>query len=79
MSLTNPQSTRIRRGVVVSFSFTTWTAVVTLDASHGAVTLPVAHWLSSLAANQQVAVALFDDSNPSDGVVLCAFGGTPGP
>ena len=73
----NPQSHRIHRGVVISFDFAAWTALVTLDVSHAAVTLPVAHWLSSLAANQQVAVALFDDSNPGDGVVLCAFGGTP--
>lgn len=76
-----PNPTRIRRGIVVSFDPDDWTAIVTLDGSLGAVTLPVAESISGDALNtgDTVAVLLFDDTNPNDAVVVAAYGGLGNP
>ncbi len=75
----SPNPTRIRRGVIISFDSATWTAVVQLDGSLGAVTLPAAHTISSdlLIANALVVVILLDDTNPDDAVIITTYGGVP--
>lgn len=67
----------IHRASLLSFDAATWTAIARLSGSLGAVTLPVGEWLNSdlLAADDQVAVLLFDDTNPNDGLILGPWGG----
>ncbi len=67
----------ILRAQVISFDSSAWTAVVLLDGSVSEVVMPVGEWVPEgmLAADDSVAVLLFDDSNPDDGVVLGPFGG----
>ncbi|MCC6190786.1 MAG: hypothetical protein IT318_17310 [Anaerolineales bacterium] len=69
-------SARLLRGQVYSFDSTTWSAKVLLEGSQGEVVVPVGEWIPAgmLAALDQVAVLLFDDSNPGDGVVLGPYG-----
>jgi hypothetical protein len=71
---------RIARGRLRSFSSSEWTAHVVLDGSQAQVVMAVAEWLPGnlLAAGADVAVLLFDDTNPGDGVVLGPYGGVPG-
>jgi len=70
----------LRRGIIYSFDPATWTAVVQLDGSVGEVVMPVGEWVPAgmLALDDAVAVLLFDDTNPDDGVVLGAYGGVSG-
>ena len=67
----------IFRAQLISFDNSDWTAVVLLDGSVSEVVMPVGQWVPDgmLAADDAVAVLLFDDSNPDDGVVLGPFGG----
>ena len=67
----------ILRAQLISFDPSDWTAVVLLDGSVSEVVMPVGQWVPDgmLAADDAVAVLLFDDSNPDDGVVLGPFGG----
>jgi hypothetical protein len=62
---------------VISFDAATWTAFVVLDGALGGVTLPVGEWVSaaSMALDDQVAVLLFDETDPDDAVVLGPYGG----
>jgi hypothetical protein len=70
----------ILRAQLISFDSAAWTAVVLLDGSVAEVVMPVGQWVPSglLAADDVVAVLLFDDTNPDDGVVLGPFGGVAG-
>jgi hypothetical protein len=67
----------ILRAQLISFDPAGWTAVVLLDGSVAEVVMPVGQWVPEgmLAADDSVAVLLFDDTNPDDGVVLGPFGG----
>jgi hypothetical protein len=71
---------RIARGRLRSFSLSTWEAHVVLDGSQAQVIMPVGEWISPnlLAAGDDVAVLLFEETNPDDGVVLGSYGSTPG-
>ena len=62
----------ILRAQLISFDNATWTAVVLLDGSVAEVVMPVGQWVPDglLAPDDLVAVLLFDDHNPDDGVVL---------
>ena len=66
----------IRRGEVLSFSSATWKAWVTLDGSLSAVEMMVGAWVNAgaLVAGAKVAVMLFDENNPADGVIVGAYG-----
>lgn len=69
-------ATRIRRGRLLSFDSTDWTAIVQLDGSLGAVTMPVGEWViaDTMVDDGTVAVLLFDDNNPNDGVIVGPYG-----
>lgn len=73
-------SASIRRGLIYSFDAAAWTAVVQLDGSVGEVVMPVGEWVPSgmLALDDSVAVLLFDDSNPDDGLIVGPYGGVSG-
>ena len=66
---------RLRRGVVYSFNSTTWRAQVFVDGSAGVATIDVGDWvnLAALVANAKVAVMLFSDVNPDDGLVVGVY------
>ena len=70
-------SATIRRGTLVSFDSATWTALVMLDGSLSEVSMAVGEWVPAalLAADDQVAVLLFEDTNNEDGVILGPYGG----
>lgn len=69
-------SSQVRRGTVVSFSATDWTALVQLDGADGETVFPVGQWIPStmLLANDNVAVLMFDPTNSDDGLVVGAYG-----
>ena len=71
----------VARGRLVSFDDVAWTALVRIEGNAGAVTLNVGHWNHKLIleAKADVAVLLFDESNPNDGLVLGPCGGGPPP
>ena len=73
-------TTSIRRGTIVSFEPTTYKALVMLDGSLSEVEMAVGEWVpgSLLAADDQVAVLLFADTNQEDGVILGPFGAASG-
>lgn len=73
----NTAQTRLRRGRVLSFSSVDWTCVAQLDGSIGSVTVAVGDWVNpaTMVADAKVAVLLFDDNNPNDGVVMGTYGG----
>jgi len=66
---------RLRRGRIVSFNSTTWEANVQLDGSHGEVTVDVGDWVNpaTLAVLAKVAVLLFNENDPGDGVILGVY------
>lgn len=66
----------IRRGEVLSFDPETWKAFVTLDGSLSAVELAVGNWVpgAGLGPGAKVAVMLFDENNPADGLIVGAYG-----
>jgi hypothetical protein len=70
----------IRRGTLVSFDSSTWQALVMLDGSLSEVEMAVGEWVPAalLAADDQVAVLLFEDTNQEDGVILGPFGAASG-
>lgn len=67
---------RNRRGRIVSFDSSTWKAVVQLDGALAAVKVKVGDWVNpaALTAGALVAVVLFNDSNPNDGLVVGTYG-----
>jgi len=67
---------RARRGRVVSFDAATWKASVQLDGAMAALNIRVGDWVNPdmLTAGAMVAVTLFNDSNPDDGLVLGTYG-----
>ncbi len=69
-------SPAVFRGTVVAFDAATYTAQVMLEGQLSEVELHVAEWVpkSQLAADDEVAVILFDPTNPEDGLVLGAYG-----
>jgi hypothetical protein len=66
----------LTRGTIVSFNASNWTALVLLDGSLAEVEMPVLESVpsSQLAADDQVAVLLFQATNFENGVILGAFG-----
>jgi hypothetical protein len=70
----------ILRAQLISFDPADWTAVVLLAGSVAEVVMPVGEWVAGgqLAADDDVAVLLFDDTNPDNGLVLGPFGGVAG-
>ena len=68
----------LTRGTIVSFDSSGWTALVMLDGSLAEVEMPVLETVPSaqLAADDQVAVLLFQATNFENGVILGAFGST---
>jgi hypothetical protein len=73
-------SARIARGRLRAFARATWQAHVVLDGSQAQVIMPVGEWVppALLAAGDDVAVLLFEETNPDDGVVLGSYGAAPG-
>jgi len=67
---------QIKRGNVVSFSASDWTALILLDGADQEVQLPVGQWVPSamMAASADVAVLVFGDTNTDDGIVLGPYG-----
>ena len=67
---------QVRRGTVLSFSSSDWTALVMLDGSEQESQIPVGQWVpaTQLSANVECAVLIFDDTNTDDAVVLGAYG-----
>lgn len=65
-----------RRGKVISFDLSTWQAIIVLDGSATGFALHVGCWVPAglMVAGATVAVLLFDENNPADGVVLGPFG-----
>lgn len=68
---------KLRRGRLVSFDAATWTAIVRLDGAGSAATMPCGEWVSadSMVLDDKVAVILFDDQNPNDGLIVGPYGG----
>lgn len=66
----------LRRGEVLSFSWTTWKAWVTLDGSVSAVEVPVSRSVpgSVMLRGAKVAVVHFDENNPQAAVVVGSYG-----
>ncbi len=66
-------------GTIVAFDSATYLALVMLHGSVAEVEMPVGEWVAagSLAADDEVAVLLFDASNNQAGVVLGPFGAAP--
>jgi len=62
----------IRRATLVSFNAAMYRAVIQIEGSPAAGEYPVGRWVAAalLTAGATVAVILFDESNPNDGVVL---------
>jgi hypothetical protein len=66
----------IQRATIEAFDVGTYTAVLSLKQSHSLIAnVPCSTAINSalLIAGAQVAVALFDSSNPSDALVLGVF------
>jgi hypothetical protein len=66
---------RMRRGRIISFDSLTWKADVQLDGALAALTIKVGDWVNptSLVVGAAVAVTLFNDSNPDDGLVAGVY------
>ena len=67
---------RSRRGTIVSFDAATWKAAVQLDGALAALNIKVADFVNpaSLTVGIAVAVVLFNDSNPDDGLLIGTYG-----
>lgn len=67
-----------KRATILSFDASSRFVVVQIENSASAVAIPAAQYLPAalLTAGQSVAVLLFDESNPSDGLVLGPYGAT---
>lgn len=67
----------LTRATLVSFDPSTYTALVMLDGSVAEVAMPVGEWVPAqlLAADDEVAVLLFQPTNYENGVILGPFGG----
>jgi hypothetical protein len=63
----------LKRGVVVSFDGVTQTALIRIVGSPATFELSVGNWVSSLSPDDRVAVLLFDESNPADGLILGSY------
>lgn len=70
------QAARVVRGTLVSFTASNWTALVMLEGSLAEVSMPVLESCPAqlLAADDEVAVLLFGDHDPGNGVILGPFG-----
>lgn len=71
----------IRKGSIISFDRTTWKAVVRVEGSISALNLYCAQWLqpTQLTAGNKCAVLMFDESNPTDALVIGTYGTTGWP
>lgn len=67
---------RVRRGTVLSFSATDWTALILLDGADFEAQIPVGQWIPSamMTATSEVAVLVFGDTDTDDAVVLGPYG-----
>jgi len=74
----NLRRSDFRKGLLISFDTTTWTALVRFADSAGAVHIPVARHIhpNTMIAGRRVAVLLFDITNPTDGLVIGTYTGT---
>ncbi len=66
----------VRRGTVLSFDSSAWTALVTLDGADTESQIPVGQWVEAqmMTAAAEVAVLVFGGTNTDDGVVLGPYG-----
>jgi hypothetical protein len=66
----------VRRGTLLSFDSSAWTAYVYLDGADAESLLPVGQWVPTamLTPGAELAVLVFGDTNTDDGVVLGAYG-----
>lgn len=73
-------SAAIVRGTLVSFDSSTYLALVMLYGSLAEIEMPVGEWVPKtfLAADDDVAVLLFEETNNEDGVILGPFGAASG-
>jgi hypothetical protein len=73
-----PRGGAVVRGTIVSFTASAWTALVLIDGSLAEVSMPVLESTAGqlLAADDIVAVLLFDETNPEAGVILGPYGST---
>jgi hypothetical protein len=67
---------RSRRGTIISFDAATWKAAVQLDGALAALNIKVADFVNTaaLSVGAAVAVVLFNDSNPDDGLLIGTYG-----
>ncbi len=80
VDLVAPEAMRlaaIKRGSLISFNTTTWKALVRIAGSVSAIELRVGEWVAPalLDAGSSVAVLLYDENNPDDGLVMGPYGG----
>jgi len=66
----------VRRGTLLSFDSSAWTALVLLDGADTEAQLPVAQWIPSamLTADSELAVLVFGGTDTDDGLVLGPYG-----
>src|SRR5436190_1757682 len=69
-------SAEVRRGTVLSFSASDWTAMVYLDGADAEAQIPVGQWVPSamMAVDSEVAVLVFGGTNTDDALVLGPYG-----
>ena len=69
-------TSRVVRGRLLSFLPATFKGIVRLDGSIAAVTLPAGEWVSTatMQTNDKVAVLLFNEADPDDGIILGPYG-----
>ena len=72
----NGLKSTVRRGTVLTFDPSAWTAQVLLDGADAESQIPVGQWVPSgmLAAEAEVAVLIFGGTNTDDAVVLGPYG-----
>jgi hypothetical protein len=70
----------IRHAYVISFDSTTWAAKVRVDNAVGDVTYPVAYSIAPglMAVDASVAVLLFDEDDPGDGLIVGPYSSNTG-
>jgi len=76
ISMTVDGGLSIVRGQLVSFNSSTFTALVRIEGNASAIELNVGYWnhALTLTTKTNVAVLLFDASNPNDGLILGPYG-----
>lgn len=69
-------SFEVRRGTLVQFNSSDWTAMVQLDGADLEALMPVAQWVEAqmMTVNSELAVLVFGGTNTDDGIVLGPYG-----